>query len=351
MNDNDLLEWLYESSGPVIRLRMYRELDYRTDKEETLIDSVTTLPETIFLTEQLKASHEIHGSQCSRFENIAGKFYEFGLTGYTRLFDSHICRWLDKARELRECRDFFCDYTRTMLLFCLKVLGYDTADIDILCRIRLDNIFRFCSDKNYDIYLTENPYGDLPQSRAGKPLVRPDIYQNGAVGLPSVYDLLWFPYYYNTHHEKIDTVMRYVFSEEYHKSERGYGNIREGHRHYYSMGWSMHLPGFPDPKMIEKFDNGRELLLYLDRLVHFPLITESKWFGEIWTYLNGFRTDRGTWRFPAAWMKEYGNKGGYYCLGYHMGLGEDRKNREFIELESTFRMLKFKKEIEKNDRK
>ena len=145
--------------------------------------------------------------------------------------------------------------------------------------------------------------------------------------------------------------MKYVFSIEYHKLKQGYGNIREGHRHYYSMGWSMHIPGFPNPRLLEEAENGRELLLYLDRLINFPFITESEWFSEVWSYLNTFKTDKGTWRFPAAWMKEYGKRGGYYCLGYHMGLGEDRKNRESTEIESTFRMLKLKKGIEENGRK
>ncbi len=342
---SDIMKWLYDHGGPVLRLRMFKELDYRIDGEEELIQSVTSLSETKFWTEQLKISCDLHGSHCSKLENIAGKFYELGLGGYRYLFDPYIEKWLRKANELLECDDFFADYTRTMLLYCLKVFGYNHADIDSLCAIRIENLYRFCSQMDYDIYLPENYFDDLPSSRSGNPLIKPGIYQNGAVGLPSVYDLLWFPYY-DQYKEKTDTVMKYVFSPQYHKLKHGYGNIRKGHGHYYGMGWSLHIPGFPDPGILNSPENGRELLLYLDRLIHFSFISESDWFEKILAYLNTFRTDKGTWKFPAYWMEEYGRRGGYYCLGYHMGLGEARKKREWTESESTFRMLKIMKAIE-----
>ena len=43
---------------------------------------------------------------------------------------------------------------------------------------------------------------------------------------------------------KIDTVVAYVLHPDYQALEEGYGVMRAGKRRYYSMGWSVHLPGY-----------------------------------------------------------------------------------------------------------
>ena len=65
----------------------------------------------------------------------------------------------------------------------------------------------------------------------------------------------------------------------------------------------------------------------------------SAWFAFALNYLDAFCTDRGTWCFPRDYLVEKGKSGGCYVLGYHMGLGESRRNKIALELESTYYML------------
>ena len=54
--------------------------------------------------------------------------------------------------------------------------------------------------------------------------------------------------------------------------------------------------------------------------------------------LEEHRTERRTYCFPPDYPQE--EREGYYIRGYHMGLGEDRRKRQAVEIESTFRALK-----------
>ena len=51
-----------------------------------------------------------------------------------------------------------------------------------------------------------------------------------------------------------------------------------------------------------------------------------------------FRTERGTYALPSAYIPEA--KGGYYFRGTRMGLGENRKSPLAVEVEGTYRMLR-----------
>jgi hypothetical protein len=105
------------------------------------------------------------------------------------------------------------------------------------------------------------------------------------------------------------------------------------------MGWSVHVPGYTDMPP----DDPTMLVLYMELLAHFTLAVESYWFASGIEYLDSFRTAQGTWRFPRESLLEKGKSGGYYVQGYHMGLGENRRKKISLELESTFRMLRILK--------
>lgn len=55
-------------------------------------------------------------------------------------------------------------------------------------------------------------------------------------------------------------------------------------------------------------------------------------------HLEGFETDQGTYIFPKRYLTD--NKStGYWVHGSRMGLGENRRHRQWREIESTFWML------------
>jgi hypothetical protein len=332
------LEWLYENSGPVIRLRLIREFGIDTTAEKKTLTEVLALPETHFWLENLAISKRVHDGHCDRLENIAGKLHEFGLTGYPKLFDPYMDNWRCQLAASLDDTTFFSGYSRAMLCACYRLLGCDHKDLLNVANRRLDMLYDFCKQGDYDIYLPENYFGDLPEPRAGKPLVKPDLYPAGTVKLPSIYDIIWFPLLYaGQNQNRIDTIIAYILADEYQNGIRpGYGNIRRGKRHYYGMGWSVHVPGFYGMPPADP----RELVLSMELLAPYTAAVESDWFASGITYLDDFRTTHGTWNFPREFLLEYGKRGGYYVSGYHMGLGENRRQIKALELESTFRMLR-----------
>ncbi len=60
--------------------------------------------------------------------------------------------------------------------------------------------------------------------------------------------------------------------------------------------------------------------------------------------LEGYRTAQGTYRFPSELLKERRNSH-YLYAGSHLGLAEDRRGKQGLELESTFRMLLIRRRL------
>ena len=67
-----------------------------------------------------------------------------------------------------------------------------------------------------------------------------------------------------------------------------------------------------------------------------------------WFFHNGnpivrYRTHRGTYLFPKEYLKEKRNS--YFITGAHMGFGENRRKELALKIESSFWMMKIKKNI------
>ena len=163
------LDWLYESSGPVIRLRLIREFGIDPSAEEQTLAEVLDLPEIRFWLDNLQISRRVHDGQCDRLENIAGKLHGLGLSGNKTLLDPYLDDWKRQLVASQDDTHCFAGYTRAMLCACFYLLGYDHQDLLDVARRRLGVLYEFCQQGDYDIYLPENHFGDLPKQRAGKP--------------------------------------------------------------------------------------------------------------------------------------------------------------------------------------
>jgi hypothetical protein len=186
ISPESILEWLYENAGPIIRLRLIRDFGIDPSAEMATLEEVLELPETQFWLENLKISKRVHDGHCDRLENIAGKLHELGLTGRLDVFDPYMDNWKDELAASKDAKTYFSGYTRAMLCACFWLLGYRHKDLIKVANQRLDVLHDFCKINDYDIYLPENYFGDLPKQRAGKPLVNPELYPNGTVRLPSI---------------------------------------------------------------------------------------------------------------------------------------------------------------------
>jgi len=78
------------------------------------------------------------------------------------------------------------------------------------------------------------------------------------------------------------------------------------------------------------------LLFFAQYIVKYPVAAKSKWYCDLLDYIENYRTDAGTYLFPAGWLKE---SAGYAVQGHHKSFGENRRKKNWREIESTFCVL------------
>jgi hypothetical protein len=113
------------------------------------------------------------------------------------------------------------------------------------------------------------------------------------------------------------------------------------------MGWSVHLPGYSGFEFCRAM-HAHMFVQRLELMAHFPVARQSEWFKNCMRHLEGYRTEQGTYRFPARYLREQAS--GYWVQGAYMRLEEKRRTRQSLELDSTFRMLKIKRLVKEDAR-
>jgi hypothetical protein len=279
----------------------------------------------------------LHGSRPEAFENVCAKLCELGLrAGMLDEFD-------EKMQPFR--RHLACwneAWGRPLLASCLNWAGYDDEAILACLSERLESMYGLARTGNYDIYIDQDTFGDFPSAFRKRPLVNPDFYDH----LPMIWDvyaLAHWPQAPSNHESKrkIDTIVAYILHPAYQALEEGYGVMRAGKRRYYSMGWSIHLPGYAESSETggPEFDRPVHEYMFVQRLelmVHFRVAQRSQWFQNCVRHLARFRTEQGLYRFPARYLRE--GSGGYWVTGAYMRLEGNRRVRRSLDLDSTFRM-------------
>jgi hypothetical protein len=348
--DNHLIDWLLEYGGPVVRYRTLAELadnPASTDLRRAGKDLLACRLVQQWL-DCLKPGR-IHNSKDTDFENSMGKLLEFGLRAGMKAFDCktlHFRRWLASG-NWRSPERIGGRFSAAIVAAGLTRAGYAADDsvrafwlkrLDDLC----DTIRRF----GHDIYIDADTFGDMPKAWkvTGRPLVNPEISSAGKSGLPRSHDLYGLSALPDDAKDrrintKINTVVRYVLAPEHQSLEPGYGLMRHSKGRYYAIGWRTDLPGY------EGFDfSAGEAKVFVQRvelMAHFSEARKHVWFKNAVKHLEGFRTERGSYLFPRPYLQEARNQ--YWVSGAHMGLEEDRRRPQALELESTFRMLRIKR--------
>jgi hypothetical protein len=187
---------------------------------------------------------------------------------------------------------------------------------------------------NYDVYLDQDTFGDFNNAFRKKRLINPELNEP----LPKIWDIYALAHWpkalaSDETRRKIDTIIAYILHPDYQALEDGYGVMRAGKRRYYSMGWSVHLPGYASS------DSVQPEYMYVQRLelmAHFETARETTWFRDCLRHLQSFQTDTGAFRFPAGYLRE--GSSGYWVTGAYMRLQENRRVRRALDLDSTFRM-------------
>jgi hypothetical protein len=241
-------------------------------------------------------------------------------------FRKHLAGWDEK-------------WGRPLLASCLNWMGYDDEAIRACLSERLESMYELARTGNYDIYIDQDTFGDFNNAFRKKNLIDPALNEP----LPKIWDIYALAHWpealrTDSTQSKIDAVIAYILHPDYQALEEGYGVMRAGKRRYYSMGWSVHLPGY------DRSGSSLPDYLYVQRvelMAHLRTARGSTWFQDRVQHLRGFRTAEGDYRFPSSYLRE--SSSGYWVTGAYMRLQENRRVRRALNLDSTFRMCKIER--------
>jgi hypothetical protein len=369
MGTDDLIQWLLDHGRPVIRYRTLRELagNRAAFDDEASQQAVLQTEKTRWLLEQMDnfgpitkvdiwMLNALHGMKPTCLENVIPRLLERGLHAGVPVFDEKMERfrqYVDNPlvqRALDHPQSSTVEEGRAVFIAAVMASnfirgGYEHAEIKRFVDQRLESLARLAADRNYDIHLGESELAGLPKHWKGKSIIRPEMVpMGGRKPLPLIHDLYAFAYLQreglpDRNRRQLDEIVTYVTDERYRAFPPGYGYIWPAdHRQTcYACGWSLELPDLASPDPYQQ----RKVVQRLELLAHFPAAPESTWFQEGMELLETFRTERGTYCFPAAYLVEM--KAGYYVGGEYMGLEDARRDARVLEVESTFRMLLLKK--------
>jgi hypothetical protein len=347
-DDRSLAEWLLEQGGPTIRYRAAAELfddPAGVDVEELAARVLATeaVRSWLQLLDRPGGVGDLHSSNPGAFENAMGKLFELGVGAGMPPLDAKtgpFRRWL--AEKLDAGSVGVGRFYVRLVTGALARSGYcsDGAVRESLLRT-LGCLYRTAREGSCDIWLAPEECRDLPKACQGKPLIRPEFVFDGETPLPLIHDMYGFsglpPGMLDAGTKRrIAAIIGYILRPEFQALPDGYGYFLDSRRRQvWAHGWGVRLPG------TSGFDaEAREGAYFLQRLelmAHFPRAAQSQWFRNSLRHLEGYRTDEGTYRLPARYLRE--QRSGYYVTGAYMGLGESRRSGRGIEIESTFRVL------------
>ncbi len=323
-----LLEWLLASAGPIIRWRLVTDFALPVSKKE-----LAKLRTALLATDEVKrwldnlGSGSIHGSKDTDAENAMAKLVEFGLRAGVPELDDKMLPYADKVGQ----------YQPSWLSApFLIAAGYATHKVVRKWFLgRLDALYEVACKRDYDLYLSPERAGDLPKAWQGKMIYKPRYFSEELGLLPTCYDLYALAHWPHTPEtrKKAEVIVSFVSRPEFQTTPGGYFWDQAKNRCYAAgRAWLACC----EPQRV---------VLFLELAARFGSARKSAWFKEALSQLERHRTDAGTYCFPSDLLKE--TKNSYYIYqGAHMGLGENRRKRDWRELESTFRMLNIKRLME-----
>jgi hypothetical protein len=177
----------------------------------------------------------------------------------------------------------------------------------------LNEMYIFAQKKIYDIYLSEEESRRLtkvPKNwKNSCYFIRPDLISEYGFSYPLIYDIAGMHKLYDLKDpdvdKKINEVINYISTDEFHrKISDGYGILPEEDGRYHSMGWDPKYPGWFDLPGYMETGNMPKLLFYAQYISKYPAAVKTNWFKDLLKLLETYRTETGTYIFPAQWLKE-----------------------------------------------
>jgi hypothetical protein len=366
----ELLDWLMANGGPTIKYRTTTELmDNHSKLDELINDLLNTKTINSLLrriesyepmqTVDIRTINAIHSG--AGVEGIVAKLLELGMKSGIDAFDSRMQvfrqyvnnAFVSKALSSPGGQDV--SHNRAIFIAILLAsyfvrAGYEYDEIISFIKERINLLYKIATDKQFNIHLNATEilsYPKPPKSWSASPVIRPE-YDPGCneKPLPLIHDIFCLAYFPKSFidrdlENKINSIIEYILDERFQALPQGYGLLwYKTNRTYYACGWRPELPCLHNHN--SEYEKSI-LVLYMELMSKFKAARESKWFKNCLNYLEEFKTNKGTYCFPAYFLKDAKNMG--YVCGMSMGLGENRKSEKAYEIESTFRMLLIKRRV------
>jgi hypothetical protein len=329
------IKWLMENAGAVVRYRVQTELMDINEKAQlqNYVDAVLALEQTQKRMNFLKNLdyNRVHGSDCTFLENILPILSDFGLHYGIDAFRNTIRDNLDVKKIVKE----YSNYNKIIsypFLLRSKIPIYGLLNFAMG---RINTIYDFTQHMDFNLYDETANHKGVPKPFLDRPIIKPKIAHGDMCRLPLIYDIVTMAEVYHRvpseTQAKIDNIISYILSPGYDAVVPGYGILSAPARKYYSMGWDCKKP-FNDSQDYS-YPNIHRLLLYSC----FPAAVKNMWFLNAINYLMQYKTANGTFIFPKEYLNESDSN---WVLGSHMSLAENRRKKQYAEIESTFYMLK-----------
>lgn len=370
MIDTKACQWLIENGGVTTRYRVFRELlkeEHDAKKlENELLEDNGVRKWLKLLKPETPPQHRsmAHGSFDFCLENAMPKVTQLGLhAGFEPVRDA-VGYYLELIQGFMKQADEEGSLYRGGLSGFFLILAVDflmdaefrdTYLLDFM-RKSLDEMYRFVKLKNYDLYISDDERRKLPgvpRNWVNAKFLKPELFDYGFC-FPLVYDIIGMHTLYELKDpeiaSKLDEVIGYISSDDFHsKIGDGYGIIIETDDHigraaYHGMGWDPKYPGWFDVRGTIENEIAApsrftyaipRLLFYAQTYAKYPGARKTKWYKELLEYLGTYKTENDTYIFPAAWLKE---SPAYAVGGNHLSFGENRRKKNWCEIESTLFM-------------
>lgn len=317
---------LYDISGPIIRYRIDSEF---YQKKCSITDYIKLGNNDIPYWINVHKKNKIHGKDDECFENAMSKLLDYGFTKDNFDFNKTFGYILDDSYWHED------DFTQIIVYPFLVRAGYlCNKNVFDYYKKRIQRIGNTIEKYSYNFRDTEK----ISNSKYCNEFrfINDWIYEP----LPTIYDLYACAYSIDSTIEfkdAIERIVKYVLHSRFQEIPDKAYVYDKSKKRYYAAGSIYHAC----------FREERELLEIL-LFSHFQSIQYYEPIMNKIRALLNTKDKKGFYCFKQSLLKEHKNAYQIYS-GAHMGLGEDKKKKGYLTIESTFTMLKILSNLYKNN--
>jgi hypothetical protein len=328
----NLLDWLYENSGPIIRWRIVSDFNVSISAKEKahLFQQLISSQEVVRWLNNLGGPKGYSGFRDTDYPNAMGKLFEYGIRRGYKQFDNKMVVYAEGIRDTNP------DFLQPEVPFLIATGFHDHPKVRKVFLNRIERLYgTTIKCRTFNFNLSDEEASLVPRPWRGKRIYKPEhCSPDVKYPLPSLYDLFAISHWPAKNaliKNKIERILAYIYDQRFQDFAGGYLWNRKLNR-CYAAGRGYHAVLTPE-----------HLIIFMELAAKSKVACKSKWFIKQLSKLESYKIENGKYSFPTDLLKE--KQSSYIGQGGHMGLGENRRERKWKEIESTFRMLNIKRLI------